>query len=120
MQQMVLGQPTLNVYGNQVHLEIVTAEHTLVVNCYTYGNKRPKWTPQAKIGDFNVKCTTDGRKYVDFSSERGTNTRTGETEKSTNADARTFKPKMYAQCDCLKLLLTDVHQKHAQLTHHST
>ena len=33
---------------------------------------------------------------MEFSAERGTKTRTGETIESTNADARSFKPKMWA------------------------
>ena len=43
----------------------------------------------------------DGHEYVEFSAERGTKTRTGETEKSTNenANARVFKPKMWATPD---------------------
>ena len=49
-----------------------------------------------RFGDFSVKSTSDGLDYVEFSAERGTKTRTGETTKSTNADARAFKPKMWA------------------------
>ena len=44
-----------------------------------------------------MKSTTDGHEYVEFSAERGTKTRSGETEKSTNA--RSFKPKMWATPD---------------------
>ena len=36
---------------------------------------------------------------MEFSAERGTKTRSGETEKSTNANARSFKPKMWATPD---------------------
>ena len=49
-----------------------------------------------RFGDFSVKSTSDGLEYVEFSAERGIKTRTGETTKSTNADARAFKPKMWA------------------------
>ena len=49
-----------------------------------------------QLGDFTIKSSPDGLEYVEFSAERGTKTRTGETVKSTNADARTFKPKMWA------------------------
>ena len=52
-----------------------------------------------RFGDFTVKSTTDGHEYVEFSAERGTKTRSGETEKSTNANARSFKPKMWATPD---------------------
>ena len=49
-----------------------------------------------RVGDFSIKSTSDGLEYVEFSAERGTKTRTGETVKSTNADARAFKLKMWA------------------------
>ena len=49
-----------------------------------------------KFGDFAIKKNSDGHEFVKFLVERGTKTRTGETEKSTNADARKFKPKMWA------------------------
>ena len=52
-----------------------------------------------RFGDFTVKSTTDGHEYVEFSAECGTKTRSGETEKSTNANARSFKPKMWATPD---------------------
>ena len=52
-----------------------------------------------RFGDFTVKGTTNGHEYVEFSAERGTKTRSGETEKSTNANARSFKPKMWATPD---------------------
>ena len=52
--------------------------------------------PQFWLGDFTVKSSPDGEEYVEFSAERGTKTRSGETVKSTNADARSFKPKMWA------------------------
>ena len=52
-----------------------------------------------KFGDFQVKKASDGTEFIEFSHERGTKTRTGETEKSTNADARVFKPKMWATPD---------------------
>ena len=52
-----------------------------------------------RFGDFTVKSTTDGHEYVEFSAERGTKTRSGETEKSTNANSRSFKPKMWATPD---------------------
>ena len=48
------------------------------------------------FGDFTIKSSPDGVEYVEFSAERGTKTRSGETVKSTNADARSFKPKMWA------------------------
>ena len=48
------------------------------------------------VGDFTIKSTSDGLEYVEFSAERGTKMRTGETVKSTNADARAFKPKIWA------------------------
>ena len=46
------------------------------------------------FGDFSNKSFPDGVEYVEFSAERGT--RSGETVKSTNADARSFKLKMWA------------------------
>ena len=46
-----------------------------------------------RFGDFTVKSTTDGHEYVEFSAEQGTKTRSGETEKSTNANARSSKLK---------------------------
>ena len=49
-----------------------------------------------KFGDFAIKKNSNGHEFVEFLAERGTKTRTGETEKSTNADARKFKPKMWA------------------------
>ena len=52
-----------------------------------------------RFGHFFVGSTTDGHEYVELSAERGTNTRTGETEKSTNENARVFKPKMWATPD---------------------
>ena len=52
-----------------------------------------------KFGDFELKKASDGTEFIEFSRERGTKTRTGETEKSTNADARVFKPKMWATPD---------------------
>ena len=52
-----------------------------------------------RFGDFTVNSTTNGHEYVEFSAERGTKTRSGETEKSTNANARSFKPKMWATPD---------------------
>ena len=42
-----------------------------------------------KFSDFQLRKTSDAR-------EHGTKTRTGETERSTNADAQVFKPKMWA------------------------
>ena len=54
---------------------------------------------KVRFGDFFVGSTTDGYEYVEFSAERGTETRTGETEKSTNENARVFKPKMWATAD---------------------
>ena len=48
------------------------------------------------FSDFSVRANSKGQEYVEFQAERGTKTRTGETEKSTNADARKFKPKMWA------------------------
>ena len=51
------------------------------------------------FGDFTINSTTDGHEYIEFNKERGTKARTGETEKSTNADARAFKPKMWATLD---------------------
>ena len=52
-----------------------------------------------KFGDFQFRKTSDGAEFIEFSRERGTKTRTGETERSTNADARVFKPKMWATPD---------------------
>ena len=52
-----------------------------------------------RFGDFTIKETSYGTDFIEFSLERGTKTRTGETEKSTNADARVFKPKMWATPD---------------------
>ena len=52
-----------------------------------------------RFGDLFVGSTTDGHEYVEFSAERGTKTRTGETEKSTNENTRVFKPKMWATPD---------------------
>ena len=52
-----------------------------------------------RFGDFAIKSTTDGHKYVEFNTERGTKTKTDETEKGTNADARIFKPKVWATPD---------------------
>lgn len=49
-----------------------------------------------RFGDFCIKSTSDGTEFVEFMAERGTKTRNGETEKSTGADARMFKPKMWA------------------------
>ena len=54
---------------------------------------------ELRFGDLTVKCTTDVHEYVEFSAERGTKMRSGETEKSTNANARSFKPKMWATPD---------------------
>ena len=45
-----------------------------------------------KFGDFTMKCTTDGHEYIEFSAEWGIKMRTGEIERSTNANARLFKP----------------------------
>ena len=52
-----------------------------------------------KFGDFQLKKASDGTEFIEFSRERGTKTQTGKTEKSTNADARVFKPKMWATRD---------------------
>ena len=52
-----------------------------------------------RFGDFFVGSTADGHEYVEFSAERGTKTRTNETEKSTNENAKVFKPKMWATPD---------------------
>ena len=38
-----------------------------------------------KFGDFQFRKTSDGAEFIEFSRERGTKTRTGETERSTNA-----------------------------------
>ena len=51
-----------------------------------------------KFGDFELKKASNGTEF-EFSRERGTKTRTGETEKSTNADGCVFKPKMWATPD---------------------
>ena len=45
-----------------------------------------------RFGDFSVKSTTDRHEYVEFTAEQGTKTISGETEKSTNGNARSFKP----------------------------
>ena len=52
-----------------------------------------------EFGDFQFTKTSDGTEFIEVSHERGTKTRTGETEKSMNADARVFKPKMWAISD---------------------
>ena len=52
-----------------------------------------------RFGDLLLKKTTGGAEFIEFARERGTKTRTGEMEKSTNADARVFKPKMWATPD---------------------
>lgn len=52
-----------------------------------------------RFGDFRVGSTTDGHEYVEFSAERGTKARIGETEKSTNENSRVFKLKMWATPD---------------------
>ena len=44
-----------------------------------------------RFGDFTVKSTTDGHEYVEFSAERGTKMRSGEIEKSTNANSSSQK-----------------------------
>ena len=49
-----------------------------------------------RFGDFFVRANTEGDEFVEFLAERGTKTRTGETERTTNADGRKFKPKMWA------------------------
>ena len=81
-----------------------------------------------RLGDFTIKSSTDGVEFVEFSAERGTKTRSGETEKSTNADARAFKPKMWAIQEnperypvalFKKLLVTD-HRRCANQIHHCT
>ena len=48
-----------------------------------------------QLGDFTIKSSPDGE-YIEFSAEKGTKTRSGETVKSTNASVRSFKPKMWA------------------------
>ena len=48
------------------------------------------------FGDFTIQSTSDGRKYVEYTSERDTKTRSGEHE----YDHRTFKPKMWATPEC--------------------
>ena len=52
-----------------------------------------------RFGDFAVKSMTDRHEYVKFLAKRGTKTRSGETEKCMNANARSFKPKMWATPD---------------------
>ena len=52
-----------------------------------------------RFGDLLLKKTTGGAELIEFARERGTKTRTGEMEKSTNADSRVFKPKMWATPD---------------------
>ena len=52
-----------------------------------------------KFGDFQFKKASDRTEFIEFSCERGTKTWTGETEKSTNVDARVFDPKMWATPD---------------------
>ena len=49
-----------------------------------------------KFGDFQFRMTSDGAEFIEFPHECGTKTRISETERSTNADARVFKPKMWA------------------------
>ena len=48
-----------------------------------------------KFGDFQFRKTSDGAEFIEFSCEHGTKTQTGETERSTNADAQDIKPKMW-------------------------
>ena len=67
-----------------------------------------------RFGDFFVGSTTDGHEYVEFSAERGTKTRTGETEKSTNENARVFKPKMWATPDMPSRCPVRLYQKFAE------
>ena len=50
------------------------------------------------FGDFTIQSTSDGRKYVEYTSERDTKARSGEHE----YDDRTFKPKMWATPECPK------------------
>ena len=51
---------------------------------------------KVRFGDFTKKCTTDRHEYIEFSAERSTKMRIGETELSTNSNDRMFKPKMWA------------------------
>ena len=62
------------------------------------GGKSPEQLQQSIwwLISTHIKSSTDGVEFVGFSAKRGTKTRSGETEKSTNADARAFKPKMWA------------------------
>ena len=60
-----------------------------------YGHQRMWQTPQVSTGRLHPQILSRWN-YVEFSAERGTKTRSGETVKSTNANAGSFKPKMWA------------------------
>ncbi len=63
-----------------------------------------------KFGDFLIKKTSEGEKYVEFN-ERDTKTRTG-----ASGDMRSFKPKMWSNTnDPDSVLWTCV-----KMTHHFT
>lgn len=49
-----------------------------------------------RFGDFVIRKSPHDSEFVELCGERGTKTRSGETEKSTNSDARSFNPKMWA------------------------
>ena len=60
----------------------VTLQQTLLWLIATHmGTRGRDEHRKVRFGDFFVGSTTDGHKYVEFSAERGTKTRTGETEK---------------------------------------
>ena len=99
---MLLNQLILNSCGNLVPWVTLTLKHfsthwwLIATHMGTWGRNEHH---KLRFGDFTVKSTTDGHEYVEFSAERGTKTGSGETEKSTNANARSFKPKMWATPD---------------------
>ena len=103
-QQMHLNLQMWNNSGHPAHWVIltdpVTLQQTLWWLIATHmGTRGRDEHRKLRFGDFFVGSTTDGHEYVEFSAERGTKTRTGETEKSTNENARVFKPKMWATPD---------------------
>ena len=82
------------------HTDPATLQQTILWQIATHmGTRGRDEHHKLRFGDFVVASTTDGHRYVEFSAERGTKTRTGETEKSTNENARVFKPKMWATPD---------------------
>ena len=64
--------------------------------CYHMGMRGRDEHKKYCFGDFTIQSTSDGRKYIEYTSERDTKTRSGEHE----YDHRTFKPKMWATPEC--------------------